>query len=94
LSCSGFQADGPASIAQALGVLAAIIAVHEFGHFSAARLQGIHVTQFAIGFGPPIIAFKVRQQRMAAALGSSAACVQQRCLFVSSWGIQFGITES
>lgn len=55
---SGFQADGPASTAQALGVLAAIIAVHEFGHFSAARLQGIHVTQFAIGFGPPLIAFK------------------------------------
>jgi membrane-associated protease RseP (regulator of RpoE activity) len=44
-------------------VLAAIIAVHEFGHFSAARLQGIHVTQFAIGFGPPLIAFKVRQQQ-------------------------------
>eukprot|EP00882_Tetradesmus_deserticola_P009727 GHRQ01010273.1.p1 GENE.GHRQ01010273.1~~GHRQ01010273.1.p1 ORF type:complete len:468 (+),score=162.97 GHRQ01010273.1:503-1906(+) len=55
---SGFQADGPAATAQALGVLAAIIAVHEFGHFSAARLQGIHVTQFAIGFGPPLIAFK------------------------------------
>eukprot|EP00882_Tetradesmus_deserticola_P004054 GHRQ01004283.1.p1 GENE.GHRQ01004283.1~~GHRQ01004283.1.p1 ORF type:complete len:461 (+),score=152.74 GHRQ01004283.1:276-1658(+) len=55
---SGFQADGPAATAQALGVLAAIIAVHEFGHFSAARLQGIHVTQFAIGFGPPVIAFK------------------------------------
>jgi membrane-associated protease RseP (regulator of RpoE activity) len=68
--CSGFQADGPASIAQALGVLAAIIAVHEFGHFSAARLQGIHVTQFAIGFGPPLIAFKVRRQQQQQGEGS------------------------
>ncbi|KAF6256534.1 intramembrane metalloprotease [Scenedesmus sp. NREL 46B-D3] len=55
---SGFQADGPIATAQAIGVLATIIAVHEFGHFSAARLQGIHVTQFAIGFGPPLISYK------------------------------------
>jgi membrane-associated protease RseP (regulator of RpoE activity) len=45
-------------VLQALGALAAIIAVHEWGHFSAARLQNIHVTQFAIGFGPPLISFK------------------------------------
>jgi Peptidase family M50 len=57
---SGFQLDGPASVAEALAVLAAIIAVHEAGHFSAARLQGIHVTQFAIGFGPALVSFKVR----------------------------------
>ncbi|KAF8062708.1 hypothetical protein HT031_004037 [Scenedesmus sp. PABB004] len=55
---SGFQLEGPASVAQALGVLAAIIAVHEAGHFTAARAQGIHVTQFAIGFGPPLFSFK------------------------------------
>lgn len=39
-------------------MLASIIAVHEWGHFTAARLQGIHVTQFAIGFGPPLISCK------------------------------------
>eukprot|EP00775_Hariotina_reticulata_P009294 gene9294-9459_t len=55
---SGFELDGPGSVLEALGVLAAIIAVHEWGHFTAARLQGIHVTQFAIGFGPPLISFK------------------------------------
>ncbi|XP_024404172.1 uncharacterized protein [Physcomitrium patens] len=50
--------EGPQSFAEALGVLAAIVTVHEAGHFLAARLQGIHVTQFAIGFGPPIAKFK------------------------------------
>lgn len=33
-------------------VLALLIAVHELGHFMAARLQGIHVNRFSIGFGP------------------------------------------
>jgi len=47
----------PAYVAQALGVLALIIAVHEAGHFAAARLQGIHVTKFAIGFGPALVKF-------------------------------------
>lgn len=56
---SGFELQGPSSVLEALGVLASIIAVHEWGHFTAARLQGIHVTQFAIGFGPPLISFKV-----------------------------------
>ena len=58
---SGFELDGPGSVLEALAVLASIIAVHEWGHFTAARLQGIHVTQFAIGFGPPLISFKVRK---------------------------------
>jgi membrane-associated protease RseP (regulator of RpoE activity) len=57
---SGFSTDGPLSVLQALGVLASIIAFHEAGHFAAARLQGIRVTQFAVGFGPPLFAWKVR----------------------------------
>lgn len=36
----------------AIAVLALLIVVHELGHFSAARLQGIHVNRFSIGFGP------------------------------------------
>ena len=31
-----------------------MIAIHEFGHFSAAKLFGIRVNQFAIGMGPVI----------------------------------------
>ena len=36
----------------AFGIL---IAVHEFGHFSAAKLLGVKVTEFAIGFGPKLL---------------------------------------
>ncbi|KAG0620754.1 hypothetical protein M758_4G240900 [Ceratodon purpureus] len=46
--------EGPGSVAQSIAVLAAVISVHEAGHFLAARLQGIHVTKFAIGFGPTL----------------------------------------
>eukprot|EP00850_Spirogloea_muscicola_P007443 SM000037S13578 [mRNA] locus=s37:854620:857158:+ [translate_table: standard] len=38
----------------AVAVLAAIITVHEAGHFLAARLLDIHVTKFSIGFGPVV----------------------------------------
>jgi membrane-associated protease RseP (regulator of RpoE activity) len=36
----------------AIAVLALLIVVHELGHFLAARVQGIHVNRFSIGFGP------------------------------------------
>ncbi|MEO0456175.1 MAG: RIP metalloprotease RseP [Cyanobacteria bacterium P01_A01_bin.114] len=40
------------SVLAAIAVLALLIFVHELGHFLAARLQGIHVNRFSIGFGP------------------------------------------
>ncbi|MBE9076474.1 RIP metalloprotease RseP [Romeria aff. gracilis LEGE 07310] len=40
------------SVLAAIAVLALLIVVHELGHFTAARLQGIHVNRFSIGFGP------------------------------------------
>jgi membrane-associated protease RseP (regulator of RpoE activity) len=36
----------------AIAVLAMLIVVHEWGHFMAARSQGIRVSKFSIGFGP------------------------------------------
>jgi membrane-associated protease RseP (regulator of RpoE activity) len=36
----------------AIAVLAMLIVVHEWGHFMAARTQGIRVSKFSIGFGP------------------------------------------
>ncbi|KAF6174163.1 hypothetical protein GIB67_033695 [Kingdonia uniflora] len=45
------------SVVQAVSVLAAIVTVHEGGHFLAAYLQGIHVSKFAIGFGPILAKF-------------------------------------
>eukprot|EP00891_Asterochloris_glomerata_P009814 jgi/Astpho2/9814/Aster-03783 len=52
---SGLDISGPASTVGALSVLAAIVAIHECGHFVAARLQNIHVTKFSIGFGPALL---------------------------------------
>jgi len=35
-------------------LLGILVAVHEFGHFMAARLTGIEVMEFAIGMGPKL----------------------------------------
>ncbi|CAI5472792.1 unnamed protein product [Closterium sp. Yama58-4] len=54
----GFDLSGPGSVLQAVGVLALIVAVHEAGHFLAARSLGVHVTKFSIGFGPVLAKFQ------------------------------------
>lgn len=41
-------------------MLTAIIVVHESGHFLAAYLQGIHVSKFAVGFGPILAKFNAK----------------------------------
>jgi regulator of sigma E protease len=40
-------------------ILGSLIFVHELGHFLAAKAFGIRVDEFAIGFPPKIIGFKV-----------------------------------
>lgn len=42
------------SILLAIAILATLVLVHEAGHFLAARVQGIHVSQFSLGFGPAL----------------------------------------
>jgi len=37
-----------------VAMLGVLITVHEFGHFIAAKLCGVRVLKFSIGFGPPI----------------------------------------
>lgn len=39
-------------------ILAIIVVSHEFGHFIIARVNGIRVLEFAIGFGPTLFSFK------------------------------------
>lgn len=39
-------------------VIAVIILVHEAGHYIAARICGIRVETFSIGFGPRIRSFR------------------------------------
>jgi len=42
----------------ALGVL---IAVHEMGHFITARIFGVEVEKFSLGFGPRLFGFRIKQ---------------------------------
>ncbi|MCO5602498.1 hypothetical protein L7F22_056630 [Adiantum nelumboides] len=58
----GFNIEGPQSVVEALGVLAAIVTVHECGHFFAAYCQNIHISKFAIGFGPTL--FKLQGKKV------------------------------
>ena len=38
-----------------------LIALHEFGHFAAAKLCGVKVNEFAIGMGPKILRWKGKE---------------------------------
>ena len=40
-------------------LLAILIFVHEFGHFIAARIAGVGVVKFSLGFGPKVIGKKI-----------------------------------
>ena len=53
------------SVLAVVGILALLIFVHELGHFMAARLQGIHVNRFSIGFGPILWKFQGPQTEYA-----------------------------
>ncbi len=41
-----------------VAVLAVLILAHEFGHFITAKLSGIEVQEFGLGFPPRLISFK------------------------------------
>lgn len=43
------------TIAVGLGTLTLIVVAHELGHFAAARLLGIRVLEFAVGFPPHLL---------------------------------------
>ncbi|MEX0774726.1 MAG: site-2 protease family protein [Phycisphaeraceae bacterium] len=52
-----YLTSAPALLLMALG-FGFIIFVHELGHFLVAKAVGIKVTQFAIGFGPALLAWR------------------------------------
>lgn len=41
-------------------VVGLVIAIHEYGHLLAAKLCGIPIARFSVGFGPKLIGFKYR----------------------------------
>ena len=52
-------ASGATSLSGA-AVLCGVIAFHELGHFLAAKVQGIRINDFSIGFGPKLLGFTDR----------------------------------
>jgi regulator of sigma E protease len=53
-----YMSDFFISIAAVAVVLGFMILIHEFGHFAVAKLLGVRVEQFAIGFGKRLIGFR------------------------------------
>ena len=49
------------SIALAIGILLAMVTVHEFGHYIVGKLLNFKITEFSVGFGPAI--FKKRSKK-------------------------------
>ncbi len=39
-------------------ILGFMILIHEFGHYAVAKLLGVRVEQFAIGFGRRLVGFR------------------------------------
>src|SRR3954451_7368248 len=48
----------PGTLILAILALGVLIIVHEGGHFLIARLSGMRVDRFSIGFGPTLLSFK------------------------------------
>jgi regulator of sigma E protease len=48
----------PLAYLYVIPVLGFMILIHEFGHFAVAKLLGVRVEQFAIGFGKRLIGFR------------------------------------
>ena len=44
-------------------VFGVLIAIHEFGHFLVAKMAGVQVDEYAIGFGPALISFRYGETR-------------------------------
>ena len=49
------------SVLLAVGILLAMVTVHEFGHYVAGKILGFKINEFAVGFGPAL--FKKRSKR-------------------------------
>jgi regulator of sigma E protease len=52
------MSDFLTSVVAVIGVLGFMILIHEFGHYAVAKMLGVRVEQFAIGFGKRLIGFR------------------------------------
>jgi len=51
----------PVTIVSFVALLTIIVFIHEYGHFSVARLLGVRVEVFSIGFGKPLLRWTDRK---------------------------------
>ena len=47
-----------AKVLYSIVVFGLLVLFHEFGHFSVAKLTGVRVYEFSIGFGPRLFGFR------------------------------------
>jgi regulator of sigma E protease len=52
------MADFLISLIAVVVILGFMILIHEFGHYAVAKLLGVRVEQFALGFGPRLVGFR------------------------------------
>src|SRR5213078_3930429 len=52
------MSDFLTSVVAVIGVLGFMILIHEFGHYAVAKLLGVRVEVFSIGFGKRLIGFR------------------------------------
>jgi regulator of sigma E protease len=52
------MSDFLTSVVAVIGVLGFMILIHEFGHYAVAKMLGVRVEQFAIGFGKRLVGFR------------------------------------
>ena len=50
------------TLAAFLVTLGVRVSFHEFGHFLAARVCGVRVLRFAVGFGKPLFTYRASNQ--------------------------------
>ena len=50
------------TLAAFLVTLGVLVSFHEFGHFLAARLCGVRVLRFAVGFGKPLFTYVAKNK--------------------------------
>ena len=62
------------NIIAAILVFGVIILIHEFGHFSLAKLNGIGVLEFSIGMGPVSYTHLSESGRRRSWTGRSGGC--------------------
>src|ERR1700683_3828336 len=55
---SDFLTSFSTSLIAVVAVLGFMILIHEFGHYAVAKLLGVRVEQFAIGFGKRLVGFR------------------------------------